>query len=71
MTAGAGYYYSTGTGAGIERATGYAYGNAGVGYEWRSWRLDLGYFLAQNAARRSFPYPIAHSRLALTLAWHF
>jgi uncharacterized protein (TIGR02001 family) len=71
VTAGAGYYHSTGTGAGIERATGYAYGNAGVGYEWRSWRLDLGYFIAQDAARRSFPYPIAHSRLAATLAWHF
>lgn len=71
ITGGAGYYYSTGTGSGIERATGYGYGNLGVAYEWRSWRLDVGYFVAQEAARRSFPYPIASSRGAATLAWHF
>jgi uncharacterized protein (TIGR02001 family) len=71
VTGGAGYYRSTGTGPGIERSTGYAYGNFGVAYELRAWRLDLGYFLAQDAARRSFPYPIANSRLAATLAWHF
>jgi uncharacterized protein (TIGR02001 family) len=71
VTGGAGYYYSTGTGPGIERSTGYWYGNLGVAYELRSWRLDLGYFVAQDAARRSFPYPIASSRLAATLAWHF
>jgi uncharacterized protein (TIGR02001 family) len=71
VTAGAGYYYSSGTGGGIERSTGYGYGNLGVAYELRAWRLDVGYFLAQDAARRSFPYPIASSRLAATLAWRF
>lgn len=71
FTGGAGYYYSSGTGPGIERATGYAYGNAGVAYERGGWRLDLGYFLTQNAALRSFPYPIANHQVAATLAWHF
>jgi uncharacterized protein (TIGR02001 family) len=71
LTGGVGYYYSTGTGPGIERATGYGYGNLGAAYELRSWRLDVGYFVAQEAAARSFPYPIASSRLAATLSWHF
>lgn len=71
VTGGVGYYYSTGTGPGIERATGYGYGNLGAAYELGSWRLDVGYFVAQDAARRSFPYPIASSRFAATLAWHF
>jgi uncharacterized protein (TIGR02001 family) len=71
LTAGVGYYYSSATGLGIERATGYGYGNVGAAYEWRSWRLDAGYFAAQEAAARSFPYPIASSRIAATLSWHF
>jgi uncharacterized protein (TIGR02001 family) len=71
VTGGAGYYYSSGTGPGINRATGYAYGNLGAAYEWRAWRLDVGYFLAQDAARRSFPYPIAREHFAATLSWHF
>ena len=71
VTGGAGYYYSIGTGPGIERATGYAYGNLGVAYELRNWRLDVGYFAAQDAARRSFPYPPASQHVAATLAWHF
>jgi uncharacterized protein (TIGR02001 family) len=71
FTAGAGYYYSTGTGEGIERATGYAYGNAGLAYEHHAWRLDVGYFLTQEAAQRSFPYPIASQKFAATLAWRF
>lgn len=71
LTAGAGYYYSTGTGPGIERATGYAYGNAGFAFEYRRWRLDVGYFFAQEAARRLFPYPTADQRVAATVAWRF
>ncbi|HEX4389006.1 MAG TPA: TorF family putative porin [Steroidobacteraceae bacterium] len=71
FTAGAGYYYSTGTGPGIERATGYAYGNVGLAYEHRAWRLDVGYFLTQEAAQRSFPYPVATHKFAATLAWRF
>lgn len=71
LTGGAGYYYSSGTGPRIERATGYAYGNLGAAFELASWRLDVGYFLAQYAAQRSFPYPIADQRVAATLSWHF
>lgn len=71
VTGGAGYYYSTGTGPAMERATGYAYGNLGVAYEVRNWRLDVGYYLTQDAARRSFPYPSASQQIAVTLAWHF
>ncbi|MBV9620968.1 MAG: hypothetical protein JO341_08080 [Gammaproteobacteria bacterium] len=70
-TAGLGYYRSTGTGAGINRGTGYAYGDAGVALERGPWRLDLGYYQAQRAARRSFPYPLPSHRLAATIAWQF
>jgi len=70
-TGGAGYYYSSGTGAGMERATGYAYGNVGLAWEVRRLRFDVGYFLAQEAAQRSFPYPIANRHFAATVAWHF
>ena len=71
FTAGAGYYHSTGTGPGVERATGYAYGNVGLAYERRAWRLDVGYFLTQEAAERSFPYPVATQKFAATLTWRF
>jgi uncharacterized protein (TIGR02001 family) len=71
LTAGVGYYYSTGTGPGIERATGYLYGNAGLACEYGRWRLDVGYFFAQEAAHRLFPYPTADNRVAATLAWRF
>jgi uncharacterized protein (TIGR02001 family) len=71
LTAGAGYYYSTGTGPGIERATGYLYGNAGLAYEYRRWRVDVSYFFAQEAAQRLFPYPTADNRVAATLTWRF
>lgn len=71
LTAGVGYYYSTGTGEGIERATGYAYGNAGLACEYGRWRLDVGYFFAQTAAERLFPYPTADERVAATLTWRF
>src|SRR5262249_28276720 len=50
VTGGAGYYYSTGTGPGIETTVSYAYGNAGLAYEWRAWRVDVGYFLTQGEA---------------------
>jgi uncharacterized protein (TIGR02001 family) len=71
LTAGLGYYYSTGTGPGIERATGYAYGNAGVAFEYRQWRLDVGYFVVQDAARRLFPYPLANDTVAASVVWRF
>jgi uncharacterized protein (TIGR02001 family) len=79
VTAGAGYYLFTGpgtvataTGAPISHPTiGYAYGNVGLAYEWRSWRIDVGYFLTQGRAQRLFPYPIANDRFAGTLNWRF
>ncbi len=71
VTAGAGYYSSPGTGPGIQRGTGYAYGNGGLAYEWRSFRLDVDYFLAQDSAVRTSPYPIANHRLEGTLSWRF
>ena len=70
VTGGAGYYYSSGTGPGIESATGYAYANVGVVFERQRWRFELGYFLAQNRAQELFPYPIAR-RVAGTVAWRF
>jgi uncharacterized protein (TIGR02001 family) len=70
-TAGAGYYRSLGTGPGIARATGYAYGDLGLAYEWRRWRIDAGYFLVQNAAIRSSPYPVDNRHFAGTLSWRF
>ncbi len=71
LTGGLGYYYSSGTGPGLDRATGYAYGNAGAACEYRSLRLEVGYYFAQDAAERSFPYPVAASRVAATLSWRF
>ena len=71
VTAGAGYYRSQGTGPGMERATGYGYGNAGLAWEHGPFRADLGYFLTQDAARRSFPYPTAGHKFAGTVSWRF
>ncbi len=71
LTAAAGYYRSTGTGPGALAATGYAYGNTGVAYVHRGWRLDVGYFLAETQAQELFPYPIANRHVAGTLSWHF
>ncbi|MBV8783570.1 MAG: hypothetical protein JOZ67_05220 [Gammaproteobacteria bacterium] len=70
-TAGLGYYRTDGTGYGLERATGYLYGNAGLALEYGAWRLDAGYYFAQQGARRSFPYPLDRHRLAATLSWQF
>lgn len=71
VTGGAGYYYASGTGPGIAVGGGYAYGNAGLAFEHRQWRIDVGYFVAQGEANRLTPYPVPHDRLAATLAWRF
>jgi uncharacterized protein (TIGR02001 family) len=77
LTAGAGYYdfTSSGTSSGTSDAgtpsSGYLYGNAGLAFEHQAWRLDVGYFFAQQAAQRLFPYPVASHRVAATLSWHF
>jgi uncharacterized protein (TIGR02001 family) len=71
VTGGAGYYYTDGTGSGIAAGGGYAYGNGGLAYEHRPWRVDVGYFLTQGKAREFFPYPLPSNRVAGTLTWRF
>jgi uncharacterized protein (TIGR02001 family) len=63
FTAGAGYYTST--------QAGYAFGNAGFGFQLKSFRVDAGYYWAQDHAQELFPYGRAGSRFAGTLSWHF
>jgi uncharacterized protein (TIGR02001 family) len=63
LTAGAGYYTSD--------STGYAFGNAGLGFEFKRLRIDAGYYVAQDRARMLFPYGRAGSRFAGTVSWHF
>jgi uncharacterized protein (TIGR02001 family) len=63
FTAGAGYYTSD--------SAGYAFGNAGLGFEFKSLRVDAGYYVAQDRARELFPYGRAGSRFAGTVSWHF
>jgi uncharacterized protein (TIGR02001 family) len=63
FTAGTGYYTSDNT--------GYAYGNAGFAFKFKSLRLDAGYYVAQEHARTLFPYGRAGSRFAGSVSWHF
>jgi hypothetical protein len=63
LTAGAGYYTSDGT--------GYTYGNAGLAFEFKSLRLDAGYYVAQDRAQALFPYGRAGNRFAGSVSWHF
>lgn len=73
VTGGIGYYLLTGNDSEpLSRPSiGYAYGNVGLAYEWGNWRIDAGYFLAQERAERLLPYPIAGHRFAGTLSWRF
>ena len=71
LTGGAGYYHVTGTGPGIEAANGYAYGNVGIAYDHRPWRLDVGYYLTGDKAHVLFPYPSANDHFAASIAWRF
>jgi uncharacterized protein (TIGR02001 family) len=83
VTGGAGYYLFTGgsfpfTDKNMQYeevhspGIGYAYGNVGLAYEWRSLRLDVGFFLTQKGrAQQLFPYPTANDRVAGTLSWRF
>jgi uncharacterized protein (TIGR02001 family) len=63
LTAGVGYYTSD--------EDGYAYGNAGLAFEFKSLRFEGGYYVAQNRARWLFPYGRAGSRYAASVSWHF
>jgi uncharacterized protein (TIGR02001 family) len=73
VTGGIGYYFFTGSGSEYvsQPGVGYAYGNVGLAYEWRSWRAEIGYFLTEKRAQQLFPYPIANDRFAGTLSWRF
>jgi len=70
LTAAAGYYYASRSDHHPPPAVDYVYGNAGLALEWRSWRIDVGYFAAQRQAAELFPYPVAN-RLAGTISWQF
>ena len=63
FTAGAGYYVSD--------ETGYGFGNAGFGFQFKSLRIDGGYYVAEHGAQELFPYGRAGGRWAGTLSWHF
>jgi uncharacterized protein (TIGR02001 family) len=71
LTGGAGYYRVTGTGPGIEAAYGYAYGNLGIAWEHRHWRIDIGYYITGEKAQVLMPYPSANERFAGSIAWRF
>jgi uncharacterized protein (TIGR02001 family) len=67
FTAGVGYYQVSGGSDGI----GYAYGNSGLAFEYKSLRLEVGYYVTQEHAQPQFPYGRARERLAGTVSWHF
>jgi Bacterial protein of unknown function (Gcw_chp) len=75
LTGGVGYYYFSASGASPGEAAlpaaGYLYGNVGFAFEREGWRVDVGYYFAQQEAHRIFPYPIANNRFAGTVSWHF
>jgi uncharacterized protein (TIGR02001 family) len=74
VTGGGGYYLFTGSSdstAVAHSTIGYAYGSIGLAYEWRSWRVDVGYFLTQDRAAKLLPYSTANQRVAGTLSWRF
>ena len=70
LTAAVGYYYASRPDRGPLPAVDYLFGNAGFALEWRRWRVDVGYFAAQEQAAELFPYPVA-KRIAGTISWQF
>jgi uncharacterized protein (TIGR02001 family) len=69
VTGGVGYYYTSGVGG--APPAGYVYGSAGLAYEYRQWRVELGYYFAQNEAQEIYPYPLPSRHIAGTLSWRF
>jgi uncharacterized protein (TIGR02001 family) len=61
-------YYSVGDGS---EALGYVYGNSGLAFEYKSLRVDAGYYVVQKRAQDQFPYGRARDRIAGTISWHF
>jgi uncharacterized protein (TIGR02001 family) len=51
--------------------SGYLYWNAGVSYDWRSWRADLSYIGTDAKAERLFFGNVAGDRAAASLSWRF
>ncbi len=66
VTGGIGYYSLTGP-----HGSAYWYGNAGIAYEYRSWRVDAGYYETETRSQYMFPYGEARNRFAATLSWRF
>jgi uncharacterized protein (TIGR02001 family) len=63
LTGGAGYYTSD--------SDGYSFGNVGLAFDFKSLRIDAGYYVAQSHAQELFPYGRAGSRFAGSISWHF
>ena len=63
LTSGVGYYTSD--------SADYVYGNAGLAFEFKSLRLDAGYYVSQERAQLMFPYGRAGSRFAGSVSWLF
>jgi hypothetical protein len=63
LTAGAGYYTSD--------SDGYSFGNVGLAFDFKSLRIDAGYYVAQERGQALFPYGRAGSRYAGSVSWHF
>lgn len=51
--------------------SGYVYGNAGLGWDWRGLHLDLSWITTDGTARRLFYEDVAVRRLVGTVLWHF
>ena len=67
LTAGIGYY-QIGSG---DDGLGYAYGNGGLAFQYKSLRIDGGYYVTQAHAQAQYPWGWARNRLAGTVSWHF
>ena len=67
FTAGIGYYQ---IGSGMD-GLGYLYGNGGVAFEYKSLRIEGGYYAVQEHAQPQYPWGWARNRVAGTLSWHF
>jgi uncharacterized protein (TIGR02001 family) len=72
LVGGAGYYYITGPDPPDTGPSGYGYGNVGLAFEHRAWRLDGGYFFSSSQAKQLAPYSAeATNRWAASLTWRF
>ncbi|HET9388612.1 MAG TPA: TorF family putative porin [Steroidobacteraceae bacterium] len=65
-TGGVGYYTLTGP-----DGSSYAYGNGGMAFEYKAWRIDAAYYVTQVRSQYLFPYGEARNRFAVTVSWHF